>query len=109
MSLRTTNALSLAAAYAQPKPKAAHRFDSRCPHCNPKLGQPVRMRVPVSALRAGDKLVPTNRYIVRVSRGLRTPSGKHDVDWTREPGGAIQRSTFNSRTIVTVERDPFAR
>lgn len=70
---------------------------------------PQAIRVPVSALRPGDVLVPTNREVVRISRGLRTPSGRTDVDLRRaEPEGndenPVYRSTFGTRTIVTVVR-----
>lgn len=69
-----------------------------------------RLTVQVQYLRPGDVLTPTNREVVRCSRGVRTPSGKHDVDLRRaEPEGndenPVYRSTFGSRTVVTVLRN----
>jgi hypothetical protein len=72
---------------------------------------PEHIRIPVSALRAGDILTPTNREVVRCSRGISTPSGCHDVDLrSAEPEGDPEghgwtRSTFRSRTMVTVLRN----
>ena len=69
----------------------------------------THIRVMVRELRKGDVLWPTNREVVRCSRGARTPSGKHDVDLRpAEPSGTdelpIRRATFGSLTIVSVLR-----
>lgn len=71
---------------------------------------PRHIRVQVKALQRGDVLTPTNREVVRASRGVRTPTGYTDVDWRRaEPEGnddnPVYRSTFRSYTQVTVIRN----
>lgn len=70
---------------------------------------PRHIRVRVRELRRGDVLTPTNREIVRVSRGVRTPSGKLDVDLrAAEPAGSdalpVRRATFRADTLVSVIR-----
>ena len=72
---------------------------------------PSHIRIPVSALRPGDVLTPTNREVVRCERGLWTPKGKHEVTLrSAEPEGdptehECYRSYFGSRTVVTVLRN----
>lgn len=66
----------------------------------------VPMRVKVRDLRIGDVLMPTRRRVVGpygVSRGVRTPPRKHDVDLQRI-GRAPQRETYWSETAVTILR-----
>ncbi|HSE45864.1 MAG TPA: hypothetical protein VLA89_11125 [Gemmatimonadales bacterium] len=62
------------------------------------------IRVLVRDLQPGDVLIPTGREVVRVSQGVRTPTGKLDVDLRYPKTGVEKRFTYNQGTVIPVQR-----
>lgn len=62
------------------------------------------LKVKVRDLQPGDYLPATQRTVVSVSRGARTPSRKHDV-WLSREGVRQYAGAWGSDTIIGIERE----
>lgn len=61
------------------------------------------MKVKVKELRHGDVLIPTNRTVLAIGAGARTPPGKRDLLLSK--GGESKSARFGAETEVTVNRN----
>lgn len=61
------------------------------------------IRVPADTLQPGDVTRGTGETVIRVSAGVRTPSGKVDV--VLEKNGRQRTATWRSRTVIAVNRE----
>jgi hypothetical protein len=60
------------------------------------------LKIPARALEPGDK-IGSGETVIRVSTGIRTPSGKVDVALSG-PGEKRRSAVWGARTLINVKR-----